>query len=672
MQQSRSSLRWLGRSAALPVGLLFLTAFSGQAQATTAADVCATPGNSCAAGVANINVVTPIADQSTLDFTAAGFPTVNVNGGGKLQLAVQKVGSGGLSCPDRPTTFMEIRAGDLTIKNGGHISGDFTTFPVPSGHWNGGSISMRLTGDLVIEPGGKWTSDRLGGGNGRGGSLLALVDGIIDVQADPSGTPRGIISSNTTASSRFSFQNRCGLTEITLVATGDGATPTIRNAGTIENVSPPGGNEGFLGGVISIVAGGTEANLGAPFPGFPSAIPVTGANPPDNNATFLLTETGLINIDAKDSGGGQVYIFACFVNVNGLIQVGGNAHTGIILGREQILPVIVSIVANETLTVLPTLPTVPGIADLGVTAPPGGIQADLRQGFKQHVGQGLTDASQGLGDGCKFTLQTPPNSNGPISGSGKGGADVCLVARDQATINQGQLVSEFAVRTRTGVTSGSQVGGTSLTLSTEGGIEATGRAITCDGVGSNSGGGEVVMQAAEDAVINSGALVQCNRSGTATGGSIDVEAVNGAIVQAGGQLTALAGGSIFLRECVVNAGDNPAANPPATLLAADCGNPNAVKTVPILLPCAGCFCLDRISVRDNVLTIRGQNLSAVERVEFPTDCDPTFAGGVLKAQFLTVSDTRITLTLPANVSGKHVVLSNSFGPSSSCSHELLP
>jgi hypothetical protein len=670
MQQSRSSLRWLRRSAALPVGLLFLTAFSGQAQATTAADVCATVGNSCAGGVANINVVTPIADNSTLDFTAAGFPTVNVNSGGKLELETKKIGQGGLSCPAKPTTLAILNADDLTIKNGGEITGSFTG--VPSGHLNAGSWSIRLSGNFVIEPGGKWTSDRLGGGNGRPGNLLALVDGIIDVQADPSGTPRGIISANTTASSRFSFTSKCGLTEITLVATGDGASPTIRNAGTIENVSPPGGNEGFIGGVISIVAGGTEANLATPFPGFPSAIPVTGANPPDNNATFLLTETGLINIDAKDSGGGQVYIFACFVTVNGLIQVGGNAHTGVILGREQLLPVLVSIVANETLTVLPTLPTVPGIADPGVADPPGGIQADLRQGFKQHEGQGLTDASQGLGDGCKFTVQNPPGSNGPKSGSGKGGADVCLTARDQLTINQGQLVSEFAVRTRTGVTSGSQVGGTSLNLSTEGAIEATGRAITCDGVGSNSSGGEVVMQASEDAVVNSGALVQCNRSGTATGGSIDVEAVNGAIIEAGGQLNALTGGSIFLRECIVNAGDNPAANPPATLLAASCGVPNAVKTVPILLPCGGCFCIDDISVRNNVLTIRGAGLEGVERVEFPTDCNPAFVGGVLKAQFLTLSDTRITLTLPANVSGKHVVLSNSVGPSSSCSHELVP
>lgn len=674
MQQSRFSLRKLGRSVALPLGLL-LAAFSGQAHATTAADVCATPGNTCAGGVANINVRTDVTDGSVLDFVAAGFPTVNVNSGGRLHIEPIRVGTAGLSCPAKPSVTMEILVGDLTVNSGGKIDGDYTGANTPSGTVNGGAIYIQAENNVIVAPGGSITSDRAKNGNGRGGNITIATGGILDVQADPSGTPRGIISANTQAASRAAFLDNCGLSEITLVATGNGGSPAIRIAGTVEIVYPPGSVEGVVGGIITLLGGGDTSNI--TVPPFPTAAPITRPNPPDNSATVLVTATGLINTDAKDSGGGIIRISACFVTINGLVQAGGNAHTGIILGKEGQgalgLPVIIEVIANENAVVQPLAATVPGIADPGVADPPGGIRADLRLGFKQHVGQGITDASQGLGTGCVFVVQSPPNANKSIAASGKGGADVCLTARANLTVDGTALATEFAVRARTGFSGGSQVGGTVLALSTaEDEIDLINKAINVDGVGNGSSGGEVVCQAQEDVVVSG--RVEADRSGgTAVGGSIDCQAIDGAVTMATGVFSANPSGIITLTECVVNAADDPQAIPGYTSKSASCGTAKLVTAVPSLLPCqGGCFCLEKISVRNGVLTIRGAGLKGVDRVEFHTDCNPTNSGGVVKANFTSVSDTKITLTLPAPFSGQHVVLTNPIGPSSSCSQELLP
>ena len=74
------------RDAAIPLGIVSLWAvLPGSATASTAADVCATLGNVCAAGTATINVPTVVTCPSTLDFETAGFGDVVVNAGGDLR-----------------------------------------------------------------------------------------------------------------------------------------------------------------------------------------------------------------------------------------------------------------------------------------------------------------------------------------------------------------------------------------------------------------------------------------------------------------------------------------------------------------------------------------------------------------------------------------------------------
>lgn len=685
MQTSRFSLRKFGRGAALPLGLFLVSAFSGQAQATTVAQVCALAGNTCAAGVASVNVFTPIEDASVLDFVTAGFGIVNVNNGGTLQLETKNIGVGGLSCPAKPSTTMQIIANDLAVKAGGKISGDYLGTSNPTGTLNGGAIYIEANNTVVVEPAGSITSNRFEKGNGRPGSITIFAGDFIDVQADPSGSPRGIITANGTSASKKAFLDECGLTEITLVATGSATTATgeaIRIAGTVENVFPKPSVEGVAGGIIHLVAGGDDTNF--TDPPFPTAAPITHPNPPQNSARVLVTETGLLNIDAKDFGGGIIRVSACFVVVNGLIQVGGNAHNGLVLGKEGQgaagLPMIVEILANETAVVTPTLPVVPGIADPGVLDPPGGIRADIRFGFRQHIGQGLTDADQGLGTGCQFTVQFPPKDNGPLDKTQRGGADVCVTARAGIVVDGTQLVDEFAIRARTGFKSQSngQVGGTILILDTaEGTASLLNKSLATNGIGAVSRGGRVVIQSQAEVDVDGTGGVQANPTGVGSGGTIDVQAIDGDVTSATGFLTA-AGGEITITECTNTPANNPAANPAAIYAGLNCGTPKLVTVVPTLISCGGgCFAPNKVTVNGNVLTLTGTGLKSIAFVEFSAGCTPSFGlppnPFVAKANFTSVTDSKIVLTLPAGVnSGDHVILSNPLAKASACSVELIP
>ncbi|MBI3248599.1 MAG: hypothetical protein HYZ50_19020 [Deltaproteobacteria bacterium] len=687
MQRSRFSLRKLGRGTALPLGLFLVSAFANQAQATTVAQVCAVAGNTCAAGVASINVFTPIEDASVLDFVTAGFGIVNVNNGGTLQLETKSVGTDGLVCPAKPSTTMHIIANDLAVKAGGKISGDYLGNNAPVGILNGGAIYIEANNTVVVEPAGSITSNRFEKGNGRPGNITVFAGDFIDVQADPSGSPRGVITANGTSASKKAFLEECGLTEITLVATGNATTATgeaIRIAGTVENVFPKPSVEGVAGGIIQLVAGGDDTNF--TDPPFPTPSPIIHPNPPQNSARALVTETGLLNIDAKDFGGGIIRVSACFVIVNGLIQVGGNAHNGLVLGKEGQgaagLPMIVEILANETAVVTPTLPVVPGIADPGVLDPPGGIRADIRFGFRQHIGQGLTDADQGLGTGCQFTVQFPPKDNGPLDKDQRGGADVCVTARAGITVDGTQLVDEFAIRARTGFKSqnNGQVGGTILILDTaEGTASLLNKSIATNGIGSVSRGGRVVIQSQNDVDVDGPGGVQSNPTGASGGGTIDVQAIDGDVTSATGFLTAAPAGEIAITECANTPANNPAANPAAIYAGLNCAGPKLVISVPTLISCGGgCFAPNKVSVVQGVLTLTGTGLKSIAFVEFSAGCTPSFGVNppnpfVAKANFTSVTDSKIVLTLPAGVnSGDHVILSNPLAKASACSVELIP
>jgi hypothetical protein len=665
------------------------------------ATLCAVAGNTCVAPTATLNGNACVADGTVLDFNAAGFPTVIV--GGTVALEDKNVPQLGNNCAAKPSPEMTILAGDLTITGTGHVNGD--TEIVASKLTNAGAIFIRLTagaanvGSLIIEPGGRLTADRLGTrGNGRGGNITALVDGQINVQAnDITGTPRGVISTNNQASARAAFDAGCGVTQITLVATGDGVPPTevIRIAGTVEQVSPTPSVERVLPGIVTLVAGGDDNDI--TIPPFPSANPPTNPNnppnnPPANGARVLVTRTGLINMDGKDAGGGQVYVYACFITVHGLIQVGGNAHNGLVLSRETQLPVIVALVAHETLEVrqdpndaaIPWL--IPGVADPGIADPPGGINATLREGLKQHLGQGITDATQGLGTGCVYVYGVG------TGGSGLGGADICLFARADITIDGTNLptapVVVYAVRADVNLP-GERGGTVLIDPTTEGVVEVLSNAVSANALSNGSRGGEVVVQSAEDVNVNGssgGIQVAAMGAGTGAGGRIDVEAVEGAITQSNGRLNATpALGVITLRECVDNAADDPIATATTVTRNVDCSPPNAFANPPILVGCGGaCSCIDTVRLRTGTLTIRGTNLGDVGQVELNNSCEPDGSCVVNQAAFLSQSATTITLTAPAcALAGDHVIIgdpgpdnvlgtADDISPSTSCSRDVFP
>jgi hypothetical protein len=120
---------------------------------------------------------------------------------------------------------------------------------------------------------------------------------------------------------------------------------------------------------------------------------------------------------------------------------------------------------------------------------------------------------------------------------------------------------------------------------------------------------------------------------------------------------------------VVNAADNPASTPAATLLAAACGSPQLVTALPPLTPCgAACFCLTRARISGGVLTITGHGLKGVAKVEVnATGCNPG-SGTNVPLGNATKTDTKITVPFGGNFTqGTNVILSSPLGPSSSCS-----
>lgn len=705
MTHYREYVEWLKQTIPLQIGFLLVIALTlaprspawglqtvcnGVAPVNNVTDICNKGTNSCAGGIATINEKVCIQHGAILDFSGAGFPTVIVANGGELQLedkTLDDLNGPNATCPTaQQSSIMTILAGDLTIQTGGSINSDVGDI---SGTMNNaGAIYINLAaigttlGNLIIEPGGRWSADRFEKkGIGRGGNLTAIVEGQIFVQGLPGPfsdrTKRGVISANTQSASRNVFESGCGRTEITLVALGVSApaSEAIRIDGIVEIASPRPSFERFLGGIIRLLAG-SDASVVGTIPPFPSpepvkddALPTAGlpANPPDNGARVVIGGTGLVNVDAKDAGGGEVRIFGCFILIQGLVQAGGNATSGEIKGRENLLPVIILAVANEALEVRDG----------------GRVFADIRQGYLTHQGQGPL---------CNFTPVSPAINNGPI-GNAKGGADICLIGRREITLDGSALGANFAVSANT-FEGGGQVGGSVIAMTTQlpppdeaGNITFLANAITASGTGNGGTGGRIRIQANQNDIDVNG-VVQA--SGKQTGGSIQVESVNGDIIGTlGGVLRVLPIGLVTLRECANIPGNNPPTDPPAiaAVLPPSCGTPVLITDFPILLPCttAQCFCLNRFRVRNNILTIDGEHLTQVRLVEFNAGCNPDAGGDQVAPPFLSQSDSQIRIDLTGlnfNFTNRNVILSNpgpdgipntadDLGPSSSCSLELL-
>jgi hypothetical protein len=681
-----------------------------------------------------------VADETLLDF--GNCPEVIVEPTGGLKLEPTEIRAE--ECATKPAAWMGICAGNLIIQGGGEITASHPLEDRPSRMLNAGTIYIGLTrvakavgttaGDLIIEPGGKLTSERHGRGNGRSGIIAVEAQGEINVMASTDGAVRGLISTGADSSALFAFGKGCGRSEITLLAEGNGApldsagrSQAIVIAGTVESAKQHGepGDENFLGGVITLI-GGVKVDKGFPTPfdphltdphtyNFRTSLPVNKPNPPDDQATVRITETGLINVNALDHGGGEVRIDSCYVFNHGVIQVGGDPHDGSVLGRETVLPTLVEIIAHEDIAVMPVDLD---HASWDVTIGPGktvkgGIRADLRQGWRQHVGQGLTDPALRTGEGCNFVLQdTQPQKNEPNQSAGRGGADVCLIAGRSILVDSMES-TEFAVRARTGSFSGAsssnQTGGTILALTTRAGGEITleNKALTTNGVKSNANGGLVVVQSTKNVTVTDPppdaidpddsdnpnnaecyGNINANGGGKATnkGGSIWLEATNGAITDATGKLCAVPGGSIHKRECVVNTGDNPQSDPAEVDLNPACGDPQLVRILPLLLPCVECSCIDDVSLSGVTVTISGHSLDAVKQVAFAPNCAPDEDTDpcVMNAPFPRQEETVIELELPSCVeSGDHAIVGdpgvdnilgtdNDVSPSISCSRATYP
>jgi hypothetical protein len=127
---------------------------SNVAEATTVANVCAAFGNVCAAGEANINVRTTVTCDSVLDFVAAGFPTVNVNAGGSLEVV------------NEPLCGMTLNVGDLLVRTGGQLNVDKSRTKNP------GRVTVQANGTITVENGGKVTAI---GGRGEPNATIEFV-----------------------------------------------------------------------------------------------------------------------------------------------------------------------------------------------------------------------------------------------------------------------------------------------------------------------------------------------------------------------------------------------------------------------------------------------------------------------------------------------------------------
>lgn len=116
----------------LTLGLtVFWTTLPRMADATTAGQVCATVGNSCAAGVANINVTTTLTCDSELDFVTAGFPVVRINDNAGL---VMEQGS---------LCSLTLDVQDLLINAGGKIIVDKPNSKSP------GKVTVNASGTIT-------------------------------------------------------------------------------------------------------------------------------------------------------------------------------------------------------------------------------------------------------------------------------------------------------------------------------------------------------------------------------------------------------------------------------------------------------------------------------------------------------------------------------------------
>ena len=663
----------------------------------TAAEVCAQGGNTCGGGTATIVEKSCIGHGAVLDF---GTDELVIAAGGELQLESLRE-TELMGCPTEPSTTAEILAdGDITVQDGGSIN-SITATIAGAGATHAGALYIQTPLSVIVEPGGRIQSDRVVAGptgQGRPGVITIVAGGrvLVDIDGvDPS--LRGVISANSSSAVVGRFLASCGVPEITIFAEGQGVDPaeTIVINGTVENVAPPGTSERFLGGVIRLFAGAALADLPnapSPFPYagfFPSPTSIPFPNPPTplgvTSTRVLIGTNGLVNIDARDSGGGIIRIVACFFDMLGLVKVGGNAHTGIDAGRERRLPTIIEIRINQEGSVTPD-GFVLGVADMGVSPPPAGIVGSMREGFRQHVGQDLTDGA-GDGNGCDFLTPDPPGTNGPLGGFGspRGGTDICIFAHTALLIDGTNVGNaEFAVRARE--TAGQQRAGTLLAVVTTAGpgsnltLVSNAMAADFDPNPADQDGGLIVVQSESTLNVNAVLTAAGEMSGNRDGGEIQVQAVEGSVTaNAVGFLDTSADdfmGIIGITENI-NDGTTPMTSAGAVVTDVDGVNMRVLDVdPPALIPCGNpaCFCI--ISVVPNFpagqTTIFGLGLDFVTTVETGMNCTPG-TGTDVTGTITFISDTQIRIDTIVAV-GDSVILSGDTMTvgSSSCSNPVGP
>jgi hypothetical protein len=275
------------------------------------------------------------------------------------------------------------------------------------------------------------------------------------------------------------------------------------------------------------------------------------------------------------------------------------------------------------------------------------------------------------------------DTGGPGGASGTSWID--LFSRGDITI-AGTAAGTYTVRANGNAVTNDD-GGVVTVRTRDGQILTSGLALQANAPGNGGAGGTLAVEAGGPSGSGNVALGTASlqargatKGGHPAGGRIGARAFSGSVLgDAGGELNASGGpgnGLVVLQGCNVPGpavSYQGAATPAATTLPPSCGGAPTFAAYVALPDClCGCFCIVSLSVEGGVLTIDGQNLNEVTRVELNTTCETGAGTAIPRTSFLTQTDTRITLTLPAGSSGKRAILVNAATGSSSCSTQVLP
>ncbi len=215
---------------------------------------------------------------------------------------------GSITCDD-PATPSAANAcpitlsvsGNLEIQAGGSIHAENNV-----GAGTGGNITMTVGGNFTMRgpsggnPGAFVSSQKLGGGAQQGGDILIIVGGVT-VAPDPvDPTAPGIGQCNTPTGDVLIEAGASIFSNSGTNRAGDIAVYAGHNITVHGTVEARGSTTGGHGGAITL----------------------------DACCSLLIGDTGIVSSRGQDPGPSRVHLEACLVNIFGLVQSTGPAHSG--------------------------------------------------------------------------------------------------------------------------------------------------------------------------------------------------------------------------------------------------------------------------------------------------------------------------------------------------------